>query len=55
MKCPIFSGAYDGFCLRERCKWFDTDLEKCVYEKYQELKTNEREERGPKSSKVATG
>lgn len=37
-RCPIFAGAVEGWCLRERCRYFDSRKEKCVYEAYSEKK-----------------
>jgi hypothetical protein len=43
MKCPLFSGAHDGFCLRENCKYYVN--ERCTYQKDMR-KGNYQEDRG---------
>jgi len=36
MKCPIFSRAHDGFCLREACKYYAG--EKCNYAQIRDVR-----------------
>jgi len=43
MLCPLFKKVTEDWCLRDNCKWFDGDIEKCVYATYQRLKTEPKD------------
>lgn len=43
MQCPLFKNASDDWCLRERCRHYDIQTDKCTYETYVELKKRKTE------------
>jgi len=54
MLCPIFKKVTEDWCLRDNCKWYDRDIEKCVYETYQRLKTEPKDDQDDEQGEVTT-
>jgi len=53
MLCPLFKNQIiDDWCLRQDCRYFDRDIEACVYETYQRLKAEPTDDEDDGSDEV---